>query len=77
MSVEIKRSCNSNIQRKDDKIVFNSFIITLTNDDLTNFRRIRDIFDRENRLDGLPDREAKILALMLEIGMLQYLKVKG
>ncbi len=77
MSVEIKRSCNSNIQRKDDKIVFNSFIITLTNDDLTNFRRIRDIFDRENRLNGLPDREAKILALMLEIGMLQYLKVKG
>lgn len=77
MTVEIKRSCNSNIQRKDDKIVFNSFIITLTNDDLTNFRRIRDIFDRENRLDGLPDREAKILALMLEIGMLQYLKVKG
>ncbi len=77
MTVEIKRSCNSNIQRKDDKIVFNSFIITLTNDDLTNFRRIRDIFDRENRLSGLPDREAKILALMLEIGMLQYLKVKG
>lgn len=77
MSVEIKRSCNSNIQRKDDKIVFNSFIITLTIDDLTNFRRIRDIFDRENRLSGLPDREAKILALMLEIGMLQYLKVKG
>ena len=77
MTVEIKRSCNSNIQRKDDKIVFNSFIVTLTNDDLTNFRRIRDIFDRENRLNGLPDREAKILALMLEIGMLQYLKVKG
>ena len=77
MSVEIKRSCNSNIQRKDDKIIFNSFIITLTNDDLTNFRRIRDIFDRENRLNGLPDREAKILALMLDIGMIQYLEVKG
>lgn len=77
MSVEIKRSCNSNIQRKDDKIVFNSFIITLTNDDLTNFRRIRDIFDRENRLSGLPDREAKILALMLDIGMIKYLEVKG
>lgn len=77
MSVEIKRSCNSNIQRKDDKIVFNSFIITLTNDDLTNFRRIRDIFDRENRLNGLPDREAKILALMLDIGMIKYLEVKG
>ena len=77
MTIEIKRSCNSNIQRKDDKIVFNSFIITLTNDDLTNFRRIRDNFDKENRLSGLPDREAKILALMLEIGMLQYLKVKG
>lgn len=77
MSVEIKRSCNSNIQRKDDKIIFNSFIITLTNDDLTNFRRIRDIFDRENRLNGLPDREAKILALMLDIGMIKYLEVKG
>ena len=77
MSVEIKRSCNSNIQRKGDKIVFNSFIITLTNDDLTNFRRIRDIFDRENRLNGLPDREAKILALMLDIGMIKYLEVKG
>ena len=77
MSVEIKRSCNSNIQRKDDKIVFNSFIITLTNDDLTNFRRIRDIFDRENRFNGLPDREAKILALMLDIGMIKYLEVKG
>ena len=77
MSVEIKRSCNSNIQRKDDKIVFNSFIITLTNDDLTNFRRIRDIFDKENRLSGLPDREAKILALMLDIGMIKYLEVKG
>ena len=75
MSIEIKRSCNSNIQRKDDKIVFNSFIITLTNDDLTNFRRIRDIFDRENRMVGLPDREAKILALMLEIGMVDYVKV--
>ena len=77
MTVEIKRSCNSNIQRKEDKIVFNSFIITLTNDDLTNFRRIRDIFDRENRLNGLPDREAKILALMLDIGMIKYLEVKG
>ena len=77
MSIEIKRSCNSNIQRKDDKIVFNSFIITLTNDDLTNFRRIRDIFDRENRMVGLPDREAKILALMLDIGMIKYLEVKG
>lgn len=77
MSVEIKRSCNSNIQRKDDKIVFNSFIITLTNDDLTNFRRIRNIFDRENRLNGLPDREAKILAIMLDIGMIKYLEVKG
>lgn len=76
MSVTIKRSCNSNIQRKEDKIVFNSFIITLTNDDLTNFRRIRDIFDRENRFNGLPDREAKILALMLEIGMIRYLEVK-
>lgn len=77
MSVEIKRSCNSNIQRKDEKIVFNSFIITLTGNDLTNFRRIRDIFDRENRLSGLPDREAKILALMLEIGMVEYTAVKG
>ena len=77
MSVEIRRSCNSNIQRKEDKIVFNSFIITLTNDDLTNFRRIRDIFDRENRFNGLPDREAKILALMLDIGMIKYLEVKG
>ena len=77
MSVTIKRSCNSNIQRKDDKIVFNSFIITLTNDDLTNFRRIRDIFNRENRLNGLPDREAKILAFMLEIGMIRYLEVEG
>lgn len=77
MSVEIKRSCNSNIQRKDDKIVFNSFIITLTGDDLTNFRRIRDIMDRENRFNGLPDREAKILALMLDIGMIKYLEVKG
>jgi hypothetical protein len=77
MSVEIKRSCNSNIQRKDDKIVFNSFIITLTGDDLTNFRRIKDIFDRENRFNGLPDREAKILALMLDIGMIKYLEVKG
>ena len=76
MSVEIKRSCNSNIQRKDDKIVFNSFIITLTNDDLTNFRRIRDIFDRKNRLSDLPDREAKILAFMLEIGMIRYLEVE-
>ena len=77
MSVEIKRSCNSNIHRKDDKIVFNSFIITLTGDDLTNFRRISDIFDRENRLNGLPDREAKILALMLDIGMIKYLEVKA
>ena len=77
MSVEIKRSCNSNIQRKEDKIVFNSFIITLTNDDLTNFRRIRDIMDRENRFNGLPDREAKILTLMLDIGMIKYLEVKG
>lgn len=77
MSVEIKRSCNSNIQRKEDKIVFNSFIITISNDDLTNFRRIRDIFDRENRLNGLPDREAKILAIMLDIGMIKYLEVKG
>lgn len=77
MSVEIKRCCNSNIQRKDEKIVFNSFTITLTNDDLTNFRRIRDIFDRENRMVGLPDREAKILALMLDIGMIKYLEVKG
>lgn len=75
MSVEIKRSCNSNIQRKDDKIVFNSFIITLTGEDLTCFRRIRDLFDAENRFAGVPDREAKILALMLEIGMVDYVKV--
>ena len=76
MAVEIKRNCNASLKKEDERITFNSWSIILTGDDLTNFRRIRDIFDRENRFNGLPDREAKILALMLEIGMLDYLKVK-
>ena len=76
MAVGIKRNCNASLKKEDERITFNSWSIILTEDDLTNFRRIRDIMDRENRFSGLPDREAKILALMLEIGMIDYLKVK-
>ena len=77
MSVTIKRNCNASVKKEDEKITFSSWSIILTKEDLTNFRRIKDIFDRENRFSGLPDREAKILELMLEIGMMDYLKVKA
>ena len=42
MSVVMKRSCNSNVTVKDDKIVFNSFVLTIDNLRYEEFKIIAD-----------------------------------
>ena len=70
MSVTIKRSCNSSILRKDEKITFNSWIITLDEKDRIRFAAIvKRLLDKGFFTPDLPDVEGKILAHILEIGL--------
>ncbi len=70
MSVVIKRSCNSSILRKDEKITFNSWIISLDEKDRIRFAAIvKRLLDNGMFSPDLPDVEGKILAHILEIGL--------
>lgn len=70
MSVEIKRCCNSSILRKEEKITFNSWIITLDEKDRIRFAAIvKRLLDKGFFSPELPDVEGKILAHILEIGL--------
>ena len=70
MTVTIKRSCNSSILRKDEKITFNSWIITIEGKSRSRFAAVvkRQIDDGMISPE-LPDVEGKILAHILEIGL--------
>lgn len=70
MSVTIKRSCNSSILRKDEKITFNSWIISLDGKDRDRFATIvKRLLDNGMFSPDLPDVEGKILAHIFEIGL--------
>jgi len=69
MSVIMKRSCNSNITVKDDKIVFNSFVLTIDKHRYEEFKIIADnyVIDPET-----PDRNARVLEHIIELGLVHY-----
>ena len=70
MSVTIKRSCNSSILRKEERITFNSWIITLEEKDKIRFAAIvKRLLDKGFYSPDLPDVEGKILAHILEVGL--------
>ena len=70
MTVMIKRSCNSSIQRKEEKITFNSWIITIEGKSRSRFAAIvKRLIDEGMVSPELPDVEGKILGHILEIGL--------
>ena len=70
MTCIIKRSCNSSILRKEEKITFNSWIITIEGKDRTRFAAIvKRLIDDGMVSPDLPDVEGKVLGHILEIGL--------
>ena len=70
MSVVVKRCCNSSVRETYDKIVFNSWIITLDKQSKHMYAKVvsrlldKGMFDPET-----PDVAAKILAHIFEVGL--------
>lgn len=66
--ITVKRSCNSSNRVEPDKIVFNSFIIDLTNVHAARFAMIHEYFfdDRFDRVEM-----ARTLTEIIDIGMYQ------
>lgn len=78
MSVTVKRSCNSSVLRKEEKISFNSWIITLDEKDRTRFAAIvQRLLDKGFYHPDLPDVDAKILAHIFEIGLVHMSESEG
>ena len=67
---EIKRSCNSSIIRKEDRTQFNAFTIILDKGATDAFYEISDrLFEKGFFYEDTPDVDAKILAHILNIGL--------
>ena len=67
---EIKRSCNSSIVRKDDRMQFNAFTIVLDKGATEAFNEIKDrLIEMGFYYEDTPDVDAKILAHVLGVGL--------
>ena len=69
MSVVMKRSCNSSIKVENDKITFNSFVLTI---DKKRYKEFKIISDNVMISPDTPDRNARILEHILELGLVHY-----
>ena len=69
MSVIMKRSCNSNITVKDDKIIFNSFVLTI---DKLRYEEFKIISDKYLIASDTPDRNARVLEHIIELGLVHF-----
>ena len=68
MSVVMKRSCNSSIKVEDDKITFNSFVLTI---DKTRFKEFKKI-SKDYFVGDIPDRNARVLEHIIELALVHY-----
>ena len=66
---EIKRSCNSSIIRKEDRTQFNCFTIVLDKGATEALNKIKDTLFEKGFYHDTPDVDAKILAHVLDIGL--------
>ena len=67
---EIKRSCNSSIVRKADRTQFNAFTIVLDKGATEAFNGIKDrLIKMGFYYEDTPDVDAKILAHILDVGL--------
>ena len=70
MSVTIRRCCNSSVRKKEDGIVFNSWIITLDDQSRLMYAKVVFRLLKEGMFDPeTPDVDAKILAHIFEVGL--------
>ena len=72
MTVIVKRSCNSNVRVKDDSIVFNSFVLKI---DGERYKEFKTISDKVMIDPNAPDRNARVLEHILELGLVHYAMV--
>ena len=64
----MKRSCNSSIKVEDDRIIFNSFVLTI---DKTRYKEFKKI-SKDYLVGDIPDRNARVLEHIIELALVHY-----